>query len=291
MKTVLGIFRAKCYSPGMAERDEAILRAVAKRLEHAGYTVSLIHEEEFTSAISMPAIVLHMTRSPQALHTLQAWQEAGCHVINSVEGIRRVERAALAEWCAAQGIPTPKTWIVDTACSHTEDISTTEGQALSISFPCWVKRTGDCAQQSDDVCRVSDAAAYAQCLAQFHSRGITRAVVMEHLEGPCIKFYAVQGTGFFYSLPSDKLGYDKFADTASAPHSDTKDNDITQPFSLTIPHAPLTVYGGDAIIGTDGIARLIDLNDWPSFSVCREEAADAIAALVMNIGQTTEQFL
>ena len=33
MKKVLGIFRAACYSPGMAERDEAILRAVTERLE------------------------------------------------------------------------------------------------------------------------------------------------------------------------------------------------------------------------------------------------------------------
>ena len=38
--------------------------------------------------------------------------------------------------------------------------------------------------------------------------------------------------------------------------------------------------GGDLIIGHDGVARLIDLNDWPSFSACRSEAADAIAKLV-----------
>ena len=42
------------------------------------------------------------------------------------------------------------------------------------------------------------------------------------------------------------------------------------------------IYGGDVIIGSDGIARLIDLNDWPSFSACREEAADAIAGLVLK---------
>lgn len=291
MKTVLGIFRAKCYSPGMAERDEAILRAVAKRLEETDYKVNLIHEEEFTAAMPMPDIVLHMTRSPQALQTLQAWQETGCRVINSVEGVRRVERAALAEWCASQGIPTPRTWIVDTANGHIEDIPTTDGQAVSISFPCWVKRTGDCAQQPDDVCRVPDAEAYAQCLAQFHTRGIARAVVMEHLDGPCIKFYAVRDTDFFYWLPAHKLGYDKFADAAGIPHSAETSHVNSQPFSLSLPHAPLAVYGGDAIIGTDGIARLIDLNDWPSFSACREEAADAIAALVMNIGHTTEPFL
>ena len=44
MKNVLGIFRAACYSPGMVERDEAILRTVARHLEGEGYEVSLIHE-------------------------------------------------------------------------------------------------------------------------------------------------------------------------------------------------------------------------------------------------------
>ena len=42
------------------------------------------------------------------------------------------------------------------------------------------------------------------------------------------------------------------------------------------------LYGGDAII-TDDIAYLIDLNDWPSFSSCREAAADAIALLVNTL--------
>ena len=40
------------------------------------------------------------------------------------------------------------------------------------------------------------------------------------------------------------------------------------------------VYGGDAIIRDDGSFCLIDFNDWPSFSRCREEAAAAIASLI-----------
>lgn len=283
MKTILGIFRSACYSPGMVDRDEAILRAVAKRLQDAGYAVSLIHEEELTSDIPMPDIVLHMARSSRALNILHSWQQTGCRVINSVEGVRSVERASLAKLCSTLSIPTPNTWIVDTAHHTTQDIPNVDGQFESIPFPCWVKRTGDCAQQADDVCLVSDVEAYHQCLDTFHARGIRRAVVMEHLEGPCIKFYAVRDTGFFYWLPASKLGYDKFASSNRLEVPTAKDITEGLDFQFPLPNIPLDVYGGDAIIASDGTARLIDLNDWPSFSACRDEASEAIARMVMNI--------
>ena len=285
MKKVLCIFRAACYSPGMVERDEAILRAVAKRLECAGYMVSLVHEEDFTSAMPIPDIVLHMARSSRVLDILQTWQEIGCRVINSVNGVRSIERAALAEFCAMQGILTPKTWIVNTEC-YDLIARTTDGQIEAISFPCWVKRAGDCAQQSDDVCRVSDAVEYSQCLTRFYARGIARAVVMEHLEGHCVKFYSVQGTGFFYWIDADKLGYDKFSGSSSAVNGDVceaSDRELSLNLQCVMHKSPLEIYGGDVIIDSNGVAHLIDLNDWPSFSVCREEAAEAIVRLIKNV--------
>jgi len=39
------------------------------------------------------------------------------------------------------------------------------------------------------------------------------------------------------------------------------------------------VFGGDAIIRSDGTFCVIDFNDWPSFSRCRPEAACTIAFL------------
>lgn len=292
MKTVLCIFRADCFSPGMVERDEAILRAVASRLQSAEYTVSFIHEEDLTADTPMPDITLHMVRSPHALSILSRWEDAGCHILNPVEGVRNAEREALARLCTEQRIPTPKTWIVDTAVSNTSIVITTEGKHESITFPCWVKRTGSCAQQPDDVCFASDVNAYEQSIARFHARGIGKAVVMEHLEGVCIKFYIVQGTGLLHFIPTEELGYDKF----NASHPANKKHETKHFIRQIAYQLPITklcqsldeakdmlklkVYGGDAIIGPDGIARLIDLNDWPSFSACREKAADAIAQLV-----------
>ena len=40
------------------------------------------------------------------------------------------------------------------------------------------------------------------------------------------------------------------------------------------------IYGGDCIVRSDGSYAIIDFNDFPSFSRCRDEAAEAIAGLV-----------
>ena len=42
----------------------------------------------------------------------------------------------------------------------------------------------------------------------------------------------------------------------------------------------ISVFGGDCIITPDGRINIIDLNDWPSFSPCAEEASEAIASAV-----------
>ena len=42
----------------------------------------------------------------------------------------------------------------------------------------------------------------------------------------------------------------------------------------------IQVYGGDAIVREDGSFCIIDFNDWPSFSRCANEAAEAIAKII-----------
>ena len=44
----------------------------------------------------------------------------------------------------------------------------------------------------------------------------------------------------------------------------------------------LTIYGGDCIVDEKGNISLIDLNDFPSFSSVRDEAAKEIADRIMN---------
>lgn len=42
----------------------------------------------------------------------------------------------------------------------------------------------------------------------------------------------------------------------------------------------IDIYGGDAIISFKGDIHLIDVNDWPSFAPCRDEASVYIARCI-----------
>ena len=42
------------------------------------------------------------------------------------------------------------------------------------------------------------------------------------------------------------------------------------------------IYGGDVIIDKEGNFWFIDFNDFPSFSICRDKAAKAIAQRIVQ---------
>ena len=93
----------------------------------------------------------------------------------------------------------------------------------------------------------------------------------------------MKGTHFFHSLPA----YNKW-EGATLPTSITEDtSSYAQVITRSlIPHIEAaetpTIYGGDVIIA-DNIAYLIDLNDWPSFSSCITEAAEAIVRITLTL--------
>ena len=123
----------------------------------------------------------------------------------------------------------------------------------------------------------------AEKISEFEARGITQYTISAHVPGDLIKFYGVEGTGFFrYFYPTDD-GDTKFGDE----HRNGEARHF--PFEVEAMHActeqlakavGIKVYGGDCIVGEDGSFCIIDFNDWPSFSRCREDAATAIALIV-----------
>jgi hypothetical protein len=92
------------------------------------------------------------------------------------------------------------------------------------------------------------------------SRGVSDIVFQHHREGQEVKFYGV-GRNFY--RPEGLSALREKALEAAAEKG-------------------LEVWGGDAVIGAGGDIHIIDLNDWPSFSSCREEAAKAIAHYALH---------
>ena len=107
-------------------------------------------------------------------------------------------------------------------------------------------------------------------------------VVSAHVPGDLVKFYGV-GTAFFqFFYPSDD-GISKFGDekrNGVAHHYAFEAERLHQEVVRLSQLVGVEVFGGDAIIDEHGRFYIIDFNDWPSFSRCREEAAMAIAQCV-----------
>lgn len=125
--------------------------------------------------------------------------------------------------------------------------------------PCWVKRNGY-TQHPLDVVFAQTEDERLRAIAEMHSRGIHDIVYQHHYKGREVKFYGILGH-FFH--PSDLPALQAAAESAANA-------------------AGLVVYGGDAILlcdspQTTSDIAVIDLNDWPSFSPCRKEAATHIS--------------
>ena len=130
--------------------------------------------------------------------------------------------------------------------------------------PCWVKRNGY-TQHPLDVVFAPTEEERLRAIAGMRSRGIGDIVCQRHYEGREVKFYGVADR-FFH--PSGLPALQAAAENAAV-------------------EAGLSVYGGDAILlreqpQTASDIAVIDLNDWPSFSRCREEAAQHIAQYAIH---------
>ena len=94
----------------------------------------------------------------------------------------------------------------------------------------------------------------------------------------------MEGTGFFQWRYASK-GHSKFGlEKINGPEAGYKfDAGQVQEYAEKLARAlEVPIYGGDAVIDEEGNIWLIDFNDFPSFSSCRERAAKAIAERVVR---------
>lgn len=263
---LVGIQRAERFSPNSVDRDLAILDAVV-----SGFDGKIIPEDNISAnkpLIYNADIVLSMARSNEALSILDEAEKGNALVINPASGVRFCQRSRICQLMSEHHIPQPPTDNTDNPVAGY-----------------WIKRGDMAAQSHDDVVFCKDKAELERVKESFLHRGIHDYIVQTHVAGDLVKFYGVEGTGFFATFYPADDGYTKFGDEVlnGQAHHYAYDRELlsaTASRLSQLAHTP--VYGGDAIVCSDGSFVIIDFNDWPSFSRCREEAATAIKRLVVG---------
>ena len=258
---ILMIRRAKQFSPHSVENDRAILEAVAVRLSQRAHVVMQSDERDLESSLSAekPDFIFSMARLPETLRLLQT---SGIKVVNTPSSVEQSSRRRLQELMVSLHLPVPS------------------GEPL---HGYWVKRGDSAAQTAEDVVFAPDEEALAKAETQMRIRGIHDFLVSPHIQGDLVKFYGVLSAGFFrYFYPTDdgltKFGHERL--NGEAHHYPFDVSELRKCAEQLATAVGLEVYGGDCVVRSDGGFCLIDFNDWPSFSRCREEAADAILSLV-----------
>lgn len=258
MTHVVGILREPEYSPGRVEDDAAILERTCEVFADRGIDVSFGDADLLTR--TTPTAVLAMCQSAASLAALDRCVAAKVPVVNSPDAIRACYRHETVRLLAASKAPFPATRIVATGRDR---------DAIVDAAPCWVKRGDVHAMAAEDVVFAATAREVEAALDDFAERGIARAALQTHVEGVVVKFYGVVDGRFFRCF--------------------TPGEDVPAPLPTLwdAAHAGaralgLEVFGGDLVVDASGRATLVDVNDWPSFARCRDEAAEAIAGYVAD---------
>ena len=266
---ILLIQRAACYSPNSEEKDLAILQEVgclfgdAKIIGEGELVENFNTYNQLISAESVGAVnayyqIISMARSPKALDCLEQLEQRCIRVLNPSVGIRACQRSNVDKVMRENHLPLPPD-------------KGDDGY--------WVKRADTTAQSKEDVCFCHDWSEVEKIKSTFMQRGITDVVTQAHVNGDVVKFYGVEGTGFFRYYYSGDDTETKFGDeerNGKPQYYLFSSSNLQADAEKLACLLQTPIYGGDAIVREDGSYIIIDFNDFPSFSRCRKDAAKAI---------------
>lgn len=275
-RRILGISRSTKFSPHSEDRDAAIFMAVASRLNRGSNDVTIISEDLFIAVdLSDFDLVFSMARGREVLETLaEAEEKDGLIVVNSPKSLLRMSRGTIVNLFIENALPLPTAQVVSPAVL----------EQTPMTYPFWIKRADACAQNSGDVCLVRNDEEKRAAIKRFNEQGTPSLVIEQHASGDLVKFYGVEGTDFFsVAYPTGEGGFSKFgleAANGQPQHYPFSQEEMKRTADRAAQLTGMTVYGGDAIVGEDGQFKIIDFNDWPSFSSCRRDAAKAIASRI-----------
>lgn len=263
------IQRAACYSPNSEEKDLAILQEVgcffddAKIIGEGDFVGNFSTYNQLISAESVGSVnayyqIISMARSPKVLDCLEQLEQRGIRVLNPSAGVRACQRSNIDKVMRENHLPLPPD-------------KGDDGY--------WVKRADTTAQSKEDVCFCHDWSEVEKIKSTFMQRGITDVVTQAHVKGDVVKFYGVEGTGFFRYYYSGDDTETKFGDeerNGKPQYYSFSSSNLQADAEKLACLLQTPFYGGDAIVREDGSYVIIDFNDFPSFSKCRKNAAKAI---------------
>ncbi len=278
---LLGVHRNKKFSPNHIGNDDAIFSLTTQALEQMGCTVSICCEDEFLQNENITQrFIFTMARQKEVVKKLQRLESDGKVVVNSGFGIEKCFRTNMTVGLVENGIPYPKSFIVPTSYTGHEVFEQLPGKGF------WIKRGDFHAIHKEDVTFAASADEAREILREYALRDIPDAVISQHLMGDLVKFYAVRNTDFFYWFYPYANNHHKYADYESingkSVYYPFEVEALQQAANASAEVLDVHIYGGDAIVDKNGNFHIIDLNDWPSFAPCRQEAAAYIARSIFQ---------
>jgi len=275
---IAGIYREKKFSNRAVNADKAImdktLSCLAQRPDFP-VRIDVFQAEDGQKKLPLDEYdyIFSMAQNEAILTRLQQLEHQGVTVLNSTASIRNCYRSRLSEILGHESqrhknLCYPEYIILGTADNIPADFPFKKG--------CWVKRGDFHAVRDNDVRFVENPAALHREMAEYATRGISHVVCQENITGHIIKFYGV-GDGFFSHRYMGLTGPDRY-DLPEGQEPDDLDLDsIRRNAALAARKLGLAIYGGDCIVDAGGRLHFIDVNDWPSFRTCADEAAIAIS--------------
>lgn len=262
-KRILGIYRLPLFSNNAIEADRLILEESIKALSarsSAPLEIDFVEEPEISKVNEAYDLVLTMAQSQEALAALESKRELLPSIWNSVDAVRNCYRARMSKKLEHANVGYAPFKLVSTSDEITKYLE--EGSSY------WMKRGDFHAISDDDVSLAETPDEAKRKMERFAQKGIPEIVLQKHIPGDIYKFYGVNGD-FFTAIRVRKF---------LAEEKELNRVELKAKSSEAAKLMGLQIYGGDAILDEAGNLSLIDVNDWPSFRICREQASAAIGA-------------
>lgn len=258
-----GVKRKDIYSPNHITNDALILNKTGEVLKKLGHEVNIYDEEYIETNDLEEKYIFSMAQGINGILRLQKMEENGAFVLNAPASALNTHRTSMVRLLTKENIPFPKSLIIDKNNVAEDYFSLFKAKKV------WLKRGDVHAEHKEDVTLIYSKNELDTTLEEFSKRGICSAVIQEHLPGDTIKYYGVSGTNFLYWYYLNGNNHASFSK-----------NELKRLAFSSAEVLGLDIFGGDVIISPKGSISVIDVNDWPSFALVRDEAAEHIGQLI-----------